>query len=160
MADKLDKVDIRILNFLQENSKITNLELSRKIGLSPAPTLERVKKLEQLEIIESYHAKINPNKVNLSISTFVLINLAWHIPGSMDSFVAKIKEIDEITDCYVITGDADILMRVVCKDIQAYENLLFRKLSQIKEVERLKTLMTLSIVKSSNKLPIRLEDIE
>ncbi|MBK8955494.1 MAG: Lrp/AsnC family transcriptional regulator [Saprospiraceae bacterium] len=160
MADKLDKVDIRILNFLQENSKITNLELSRKIGLSPAPTLERVKKLEQLEIIESYHAKINPNKVNLSISTFVLINLAWHIPGAMDSFVAKIKEIDEITDCYVITGDADILMRVVCKDIQAYENLLFRKLSQIKEVERLKTLMTLSIVKSSNKLPIRLEDID
>ncbi len=78
----------------------------------------------------------------------------------MDSFVSKIKEIDEITDCYVITGDADIMMRVVCKDIQAYENLLFRKLSQIKEVERLKTLMTLSIVKSTNRLPIRLEDMD
>ncbi len=160
MADKLDKIDIKILNLLQENSKITNLELSRKIGLSPAPTLERVKKLEQLEIIESYHAKINPTKVNLTISTFVLVNLAWNKPRAMESFVEQIKDIDEITDCYVITGDADILMRVVCKDIQAYEMLLFKKLSQIEEVERLKTLMNLSVVKSSNKLPIRLDDID
>ena len=160
MADKLDKIDIKILNLLQENSKITNLELSRKIGLSPAPTLERVKKLEQLEIIESYHAKINPTKVNLTISTFVLVNLARNKPRAMESFVERIKDIDEITDCYVITGDADILMRVVCKDIQAYEMLLFKKLSQIEEVERLKTLMNLSVVKSSNKLPIRLDDMD
>jgi Lrp/AsnC family transcriptional regulator, leucine-responsive regulatory protein len=158
MADKLDKTDIKILNLLQENSKITNLELSKKIGLSPAPTLERVKKLEQMEIIESYHAKINPNKVNLSISTFVLVNLAWAKPRAMESFVDKIKDIEEVTDCYVITGDADFLMKIVCKDIQSYEMLLFKKLSQIEEVERLKTLMNLSVVKLSNKLPIHLED--
>lgn len=158
MADRMDKIDIKILNLLQENSKITNLELSRKIGLSPAPTLERVKKLESLEIIESYHAKINPNKVKLSISTFVLVNLAWNRSRAMESFVEKIMNIDEVTDCYVITGDADILMKIVCKDIVAYETLLFKKLSQIEEVERIKTLMNLSVVKSSNKLPIRLEE--
>ena len=78
MQDRLDKIDIKILNILQLNSKITNLELSKKIGLSPAPTLERVKKLEQLGVIESYHAKVNPLKVDLSISTFVLVNVAWH----------------------------------------------------------------------------------
>lgn len=160
MADKLDKIDVKILNLLQENSKITNLELSRKIGLSPAPTLERVKKLEQLEIIESYHAKVNPNKVQLSISTFVLVNLAWNKPRAMESFVYKIKGIEEVTDCYVITGDADILMKIVCKDIQSYEMLLFKKLSQIEEVERLKTLMNLSVVKTSNKLPIHIEDLD
>lgn len=160
MADKLDKTDVKILNLLQENSKITNLELSRKIGLSPAPTLERVKKLEQLEIIQSYHAKINPNKVNLSISTFVLVNLAWNKPRAMESFVDKIMNIEEVIDCYVITGDADILMKIVCKDIQSYEMLLFKKLSQIEEVERLKTLMNLSVVKVSNKLPIHLEDVD
>jgi DNA-binding Lrp family transcriptional regulator len=160
MADKLDKTDVKILNLLQENSKITNLELSKKIGLSPAPTLERVKKLEQLEIIQSYHAKINPTKVNLSISTFVLVNLAWNKPRAMESFVDKIMNIEEVIDCYVITGDADILMKIVCKDIQSYEMLLFKKLSQIEEVERLKTLMNLSVVKASNKLPIHLEDID
>jgi DNA-binding Lrp family transcriptional regulator len=160
MADKLDKTDIKILNLLQENSKITNLELSKKIGLSPAPTLERVKKLEQLEIIQSYHAKINPNKVNLSISTFVLVNLAWNKPRAMESFVDKIKNIEEVIDCHVITGDADILMKIVCKDIQSYEMLLFKKLSQIEEVERLKTLMNLSVVKASNKLPIHIDDAD
>jgi DNA-binding Lrp family transcriptional regulator len=160
MADKLDKTDVKILNLLQENSKITNLELSKKIGLSPAPTLERVKKLEQMEIIQSYHAKINPTKVNLSISTFVLVNLAWNKPRAMESFVDKIMHIDEVIDCYVITGDADILMKIVCKDIQSYEMLLFKKLSQIEEVERLKTLMNLSVVKASNKLPIQLEELD
>jgi Lrp/AsnC family leucine-responsive transcriptional regulator len=160
MADKLDKTDVKILNLLQENSKITNLELSKKIGLSPAPTLERVKKLEQMEIIQSYHAKINPTKVNLSISTFVLVNLAWNKPRAMESFVDKIMNIEEVIDCYVITGDADILMKIVCKDIQSYEMLLFKKLSQIEEVERLKTLMNLSVVKASNKLPIHIEESE
>ncbi len=154
MAEKIDKIDVKILNLLQENSKVTNLELSKKIGLSPAPTLERVKKLEQLEIIQSYHAKINPHKVNLTISTFVLVNLAWNKPKALENFVEKVKDIGEIIECYVITGDADIMMKVVCKDIQSYESLLFKRLSQIEEVERLKTLMTLSCVKQSNVLPI------
>lgn len=153
----MDKIDVKILNLLQENSKITNLELSKKIGLSPAPTLERVKKLEQLEIIESYHARVNPNKVKLSISTFVLVNLAWNKPKALESFVEKIKNIDEVIECNVITGDADIMMKVVCKDIQSYEALLFKKLSQIEEVERLKTLMNLSCVKQTDVLPIEVD---
>lgn len=157
MSEKLDKIDVKILNLLQENSKITNLELSKKIGLSPAPTLERVKKLEQLDIIESYHARVNPNKVKLSISTFVLVNLAWNKPKALESFVEKIKKIDEVIECNVITGDADIMMKVVCKDIQSYETLLFKKLSQIEEVERLKTLMNLSCVKQTDVLPIEVD---
>ena len=74
---KLDKTDLRILRLLQENSKITNLELSKKIGLSPAPTLERVKKLEQTNIIESYHAQVNAQTIGLNVKTFVLVSLAW-----------------------------------------------------------------------------------
>lgn len=154
MQDRLDKIDIKILNILQLNSKITNLELSKKIGLSPAPTLERVKKLEQLGVIESYHAKVNPLKVDLSISTFVLVNVAWHKPKALESFIEKVKNIPEVIECVVITGDADILMKVVCKDIHAYEKLLFKKLSQIEEVERLKTLMNLSTIKKNTVLPI------
>ena len=127
MTDKLDKIDVKILNILQENSKITNLELSKKIGLSPAPTLERVKKLEQTGVIESYHAKINAHKVNLAISTFILVNIAWNKPKAL---------------------------KVVTKDMQTYEALLFKKLSQIEEVERLKTLMNLSTIKQNNRLPI------
>ena len=132
-------------------------ELSKKIGLSPASTLERVKKLESIGVIESYHAKVSPQKVNLTISTFVLVNISWVKPKALESFIEKIQLIDEVTECYVITGDADVLLKVVCKDIQSYELLLFKKLSQIEEVERLKTLMNLSNVKHKASLPIVVE---
>ena len=153
--EKLDKLDYKIIQILQENSKITNLDLSRRIGLSPAPTLERVKKLEQTEIISSYHAKINPINLGLHVSSFVMGTLAWHKPNAMNNFLSKIQVIPEIVECYVITGDADFLMKIVCKDIPTYEQLLFKTLSQIEEIERLKTLMTLSTVKDSSILPFK-----
>lgn len=151
--NKLDKIDFKIIKILQDNCKITNLELSKKIGLSPAPTLERVKKLENTDIISSYHARVNPQAMGLNVKTFVLVSLAWHKDNALDNFIKKIKAIDEITECYIITGEADILIQVICKDIPTYENILFKTLSQIEEIERMKTLMTLSTVKESKILP-------
>lgn len=153
--EKLDKTDLKILHILQENSKITNLDLSKKIGLSPAPTLERVKKLEQQFIIESYHAKVNQQSIGLNVKTFVQVSLAWQKDNALNNFMAKVQEIDEIVECYIITGEADFLMKIVCKDIPTYEQLLFKTLSQIEEIERLKTLMTLSTIKDSSVLPFK-----
>ncbi len=153
MKKKLDKVDLRILKMLQKNSKITNLELSKTIGLSPAPTLERVKKLEKNGVIHSYHAKLNHTLMGLNVKTFVLVNLLWRNENALEKFIEKINEIDEIVEAYIITGDADLLLKVVAKDIPTYERLMFNKLSQIDEVDNLKTLMTLSNVKDSNVLP-------
>ena len=159
MSDfKLDKTDLKILKLLQEHSKITNLDLSKKIGLSPAPTLERVKKLEQSGIIVSYHAKVDASAMGLNVKTYVLVSLAWQKPNALDNFIKKIKQIDEITECYIITGDADFLLKIVCKDIASYEKLLFKTLSQIEEIERLKTLMTLSKVKKEKVLPFDYEN--
>jgi DNA-binding Lrp family transcriptional regulator len=152
---KLDKIDLKILKILQSNCKITNLDLSKKIGLSPAPTLERVKKLENTDIVSSYHAKVNPQSIGLNVKTFVLVSLAWHKENALDQFIEKIRAIDEIVECYIITGEADILIKIVCKDIPTYENILFKTLSQIDEIERMKTLMTLSTVKDSKVLPYK-----
>jgi Lrp/AsnC family transcriptional regulator, leucine-responsive regulatory protein len=153
MADKIDKLDSHILQILQENSKITNLELSKRIGLSPAPTLERVKKLETNGIIESYHAKVSPQALGLQVRTFVLVSLAWQKENALENFMKQIEEIDEISECYIITGDADFLLKIICKDLSSYEKLLFKTLSQIEQIERLKTLMTLSVVKDKKVLP-------
>ncbi len=158
MAEKLDKTDLKILRILQENSKITNLDLSKKIGLSPAPTLERVKKLENNRVILSYHAQVNPQMLGLNVKTFVLVSLAWKRENALNNFLEKISRIDEITECYIITGEADFLMKIICKDLPTYEQLLFKTLSQIDEIERLKTLMTLSTVKDSKILPFNYED--
>lgn len=156
-VSKLDKIDLKILQILQGSSKITNLDLSKQIGLSPAPTLERVKKLETSGIINSYHAQVNPQAIGLSVKTFVLVSLAWQKENALNHFLEKVKVIDEIVECYIITGEADFLMKIVCKDIPTYEQLLFKTLSQIEEIERLKTLMTLSTVKDSKVLPYRYE---
>lgn len=151
--NRLDKIDLKILKILQENSKITNLDLSKKIGLSPAPTLERVKKLELTGVIANYHAAVDTTALGLNVKTFVLVSLAWKMESALDKFLDKIKSIPEITECYIITGEADFLMKIVCKDIPDYEHILFKTLSQIEEIERLKTLMTLSTVKDSKILP-------
>lgn len=153
MSDKLDKIDLHILKILQDSSKITNLDLSKRIGLSPAPTLERVKKLEQNEVIQSYHAQVNPEAIGLMVKTFVLVSLDWRKPQARESFLSQVDTIEEITECYIITGEADFLIKIVCKDIPTYERLLFKTLQQIDEIERLKTLMTLSTVKDSKLLP-------
>ncbi|WP_236975825.1 Lrp/AsnC family transcriptional regulator [Membranihabitans maritimus] len=150
---KLDAIDKKIIKILQENCKITNLDLSKRIGLSPAPTLERVKKLENQNVLSSYHAKVNNSSIGLSVQTYLLVDIAWHKENALDNFLKKIKSIDEVVECYIITGEADALMKIVCKDIPSYEELLFRTLSKIDEIERLKTLMTLSQVKDSKVLP-------
>ncbi|NJB85718.1 DNA-binding Lrp family transcriptional regulator [Lewinella marina] len=153
MSDKLDKIDLSILKILQDNSKITNLDLSKRIGLSPAPTLERVKKLEQNEVIQSYHAKVSPEAIGLNVKTFVLVSLDWRKNQARENFLEQVQIIEEITECYIITGEADFLLKIVCKDIPTYERLLFKTLQQIDEIERLKTLMTLSTVKDVKRLP-------
>ncbi|WP_420459953.1 Lrp/AsnC family transcriptional regulator [Neolewinella sp.] len=153
MSDKLDKIDLSILRILQDNSKITNLDLSKRIGLSPAPTLERVKKLEQNDVIQSYHAQVNPEAIGLMVKTFVLVSLDWRKNQARENFLEQVQNIEEITECYIITGEADFLIKIICQDIPTYERLLFKTLQQIDEIERLKTLMTLSTVKDVKRLP-------
>jgi len=114
--------------------------------------------LEQSGIIESYHAQVNPQVIGLSVKTFVLVSLAWHKTNALENFIEKIRLIDEVVECYIITGEADVIMKLVCKDIPSYEKLLFKTLSKIDEIERLKTLMTLSTIKDSKILPIDYED--
>jgi len=152
--NKVDKTDLLVLKSLQENCRTTNLELSKKIKLSPAPTLERIKKLERMGIVEGYHAKVNPDKIGLTVQTFVFITLAWKKKNALHKFVEKVQAIPEVIECHVVTGEADVVLKVICKDKQAYEALLVDHLSQIEEVEQLKTQFILSTVKDSVLLPL------
>ena len=101
--------------------------------------------------------RVSQQAIGLNVKTFVLVSLAWQKENALNEFLGKINAIEEITECYIITGDADFLIKIVCKDIPTYEKLLFKTLSQIDEIERLKTLMTLSTVKDSKILPFKYE---
>ena len=151
---KLDQIDRKVLEILQTNAKITNAQLSKEIGLSPAPTLERVKKLEQSGIIKSYHAQLEPEKVGLGVSTFVQISLVGHRKAVTESVVEKIHAIPEVIECHHITGTGDFLLRVISKDISTYQKLMLEKINEIEEVASTQTMVILSTFKESKVLPI------
>ncbi len=153
-AIKLDHIDHKVLEILQQNAKITNAQLSKEIGLSPAPTLERVKKLEVSGIIESYHAQLNREKVGLGVTTFVTVTLIGHKKQVTESFVAQINTIPEVIECHHVTGSGDFLLKIIAKDIASYQKLMLEKVNEIEEVAGTQTMVILSTFKESKVLPI------
>lgn len=151
---KLDKIDRKILEILQSNAKITNAQLSKDIGLSPAPTLERVKKLENMGIIKSYHAILDVDKIGLGVSTFVQVSLVGHNRENIEEFVKHIYEIDEIIECHHITGSGDFILKIITKDIAAYQKLMLERVSDIKVVDNMQSMVILSTFKDSKVMPI------
>lgn len=151
---KLDKIDRKILEILQANAKITNAQLSKDIGLSPAPTLERVKKLENMGIIKSYHAKLNVEKIGLGVSTFVQVSLIGHNKENIEVFVKQINEIEEIIECHHITGSGDFILKIITKDIATYQKLMLERVSDIKVVDNMQSMVILSTFKDSKVMPI------
>lgn len=154
MKPKLDPTDRRILEILQANSNITNAQLAQEIGLSPAPTLERVKKLENSGIIKSYHAVIDMASVGLGVSTFVMASLKGHNKENIAKFMSAIQEIDEVVECHHVTGQADFILKIVAPDIPAYQNLMLEKVTNIEVVDNLQTTVILSTFKDSKVVPI------
>ncbi len=154
MKAKLDLTDRRILEILQANSNITNAQLAQEIGLSPAPTLERVKKLENSGIIKSYHAVIDMASVGLGVSTFVMVSLKGHNKENIAKFMSAIQNINEVVECHHVTGQADFIMKIVAPDIPAYQNLMLEKVTNIEVVDNLQTTVILSTFKDSKVVPI------
>ncbi|KHJ39686.1 MULTISPECIES: Lrp/AsnC family transcriptional regulator [Pedobacter] len=148
---ELDKIDLNILKIMQENGRITNLQLSQMIGLSPAPTLERVRKLEHSGYIKSYHALVDEEKLGLGIKTFIQVSLDFHQNDTITVFLEEVNAIKEITECHHVTGQCDFILKAYVKDIKAYEQLIMQKISRISVV---KTFQTMMIMSTSKKEPI------
>lgn len=154
MKAKLDSTDHKILEILQANSNITNAQLAQEIGLSPAPTLERVKKLENQGIIKSYHAVVDAAQVGLGVSTFVMATLKGHNKENIEKFMKAIMEIDEVVECHHVTGQADFILKIVSSDIPSYQTLMLDKVSNIEVVDGLQSTVILSTFKDSKVIPI------
>lgn len=146
---KLDSVDLKILKILQDDGRISNLELSQMIGLSPAPTLERVKKLEKSGIIKGYQAVLDLYRLGLGTETFMQVSLAYNKQNAIDNFMEQIAKMDEIIECYQITGASDFILRILVKDVSAYEQLVREKLSHVTEITNMQTMVILSTIKKA-----------
>ena len=152
---KIDRTDKKILEILQKNAKITNAKLSKQIGLSPAPTLERVRKLESRGIISGYHAKLNMSKVGLGVSTFVMVSLKGHNKKNLQSFLDKIKDVENIVEFHHITGSGDFILRIVAEDIESYQELMLDKVSEIEVTDSLQSMVILSTFKDNKVIPVQ-----
>jgi len=151
---KLDSIDLNILQTLQKNGKITNVQLSNDIGLSPGPTLERVRKLESSGVISSYHARVDMMRVGLGFTALINLSLDRQKDNSISNFRAIINKIPEIVECYQLTGNYDYQLKVVVKDIPSFEQLIAQKLSKIEEIGSMQTMVVLSEVKNNPVLPL------
>jgi len=151
---KLDPIDQKILELLQENGRITNTEIAKQVGMSPSPTLERVKKLERNGYIQRYVALINPEKVGIKCFTYIEVTLVRHGKEAVRRFMKSITEMNEVLECHHITGEADFLLKVATRDIPAYEDFILHKLTGLPDVQHLKTLVVLSTLKQETKIPI------
>ncbi|MFB0948062.1 MAG: Lrp/AsnC family leucine-responsive transcriptional regulator [Spirosomataceae bacterium] len=151
---KLDRIDHNILEILQSRGKITNAQLSKEVGLSPAPTLERVKKLETSGIIESYHAQLNRRKIGLGVMTFVQVTLSGHRKAITDQFIDTVNSVPEIVECHHVTGSCDFLLKVIAEDMDAYQRLITDTVNEIEVVASTQTMVILSTIKNSKVLPV------
>jgi DNA-binding Lrp family transcriptional regulator len=151
---KLDKKDKQILKILQANGRITNAQLAIDVGLSPAPTLERVKKLERSGIIESYHARLNHAAIGLGVSTFVKVTLKSHNKEAIIRFANEMQKVDEVVECHHTTGTADFMLKVVAKDIPAYQELMLENITEILEINEIESMVVLSTLKDSRTVPV------
>ena len=151
---KLDLIDLKILKALQINSKITNIELSKVIGLSAAPTLGRVQKLEKSGLIESYHAVINNSKLGLGFTALIHLSLIKQKTGTVANFLEQIQEVDEVKECLQLTGKFDYQLRVITNDIPSFVKILEEKLKIIDEIGQLQTSIVIAIKKDSKVAPL------
>lgn len=157
-STKLDHTDKKIIQILQDEGRIANNELAKRIGLTTTPTLERVRRLEREGIIEGYSARINKESVERGFTAFVAVTLKVHQLNLLEEFTSAVQEIPEILACYHTTGDGDFLLHVVAKDTKDYEQLMRNKLTTLPDVERLHTSIVLNTIKEQSPIPVNHED--
>ncbi|KPK76728.1 MAG: hypothetical protein AMJ79_05660 [Phycisphaerae bacterium SM23_30] len=151
---KLDKTDHKILKILQKDGRITNAELAKRIGISPPPALDRVRKLERNKVIKKYAALVDPAAVGIETFTFVEVTLLRHGKEAVIEFLEAVMKIKEVMECHHITGDADFLLKIAAKNIPAYEDLVLHQLTELPNIQHLKTMVVLSTPKSETALNI------
>jgi DNA-binding Lrp family transcriptional regulator len=150
----LDEIDIRILHNLQADANLSNVELARRVNLSPSPCLARVRALEKAGVIQRYVSLLNPLAVGLGVSVFIQIRLENQVRATLETFEAAVRDKPEVMECYVMTGDADYLLRVALPDIVALERFLLDELSRIPGISRINSSFALKQVKYETALPL------
>ncbi|WP_150428046.1 Lrp/AsnC family transcriptional regulator [Dechloromonas sp. CZR5] len=150
----LDQTDIRLLEHLQADARITNVALAERCHLSPAPCLRRVRDLEAAGVIREYVTLLDPEAVGLMVSVFIQVSLEKQMGQALHLFEEAIANCPEVMECYLMTGDSDYLLRVVIADLKALQSFIVDRLARIPHVANIRSSVTLKQVKYKTSLPI------
>ncbi len=149
----LDMIDLRILEAVQANGRITNQELADQVGLSPSPCLRRVRQLEAEGVIARYVALVNPEALGLNVTAFVRVRLDQQDDRHLDAFEAAIADFTEVMECYLMTGEADYQLRILVRSLTEFEDFLRYRLTRVPGVANVTTSFALRPVIYKTALP-------
>ncbi|MEK9719609.1 MAG: Lrp/AsnC family transcriptional regulator [Quisquiliibacterium sp.] len=151
----LDATDLRILRELQDDASLSNVELSRRVHLSPSPCLARVRALQAAGLIRQYVALLDAKQLGLNLNVFISISLKQQSREALEAFEASVCAHEEVMECYLMTGDADYLLRVAVPDIAALERFILENLTPIPQVEKIRSSFALKQVRYKTALPLQ-----
>ena len=152
---QLDRTDLRILDILQHDGRISNQELAERVSLSPSPCLRRLRRLEELGVIRQYVALVDPQRIGLGLLAYVTVKLEKRGKMPMDEFRARVQTWPEVLACYAMTGDMDYLLRVHVEDLEHFSRLVMNQLLKQPGVVDVKSSFALDRVKETTALPLK-----
>ena len=155
---KLDRIDLRILRDLQEEGRITNVELARRAGISPPPCLRRVRALEETGCILGYHADIDAEALGFGVTVFANVGLHSQAENDLSAFETLVKSWPEVRECHMLAGETDFLLKIVATDWDAYQRFLTTQLTAAPNVSVVKSALAVRTSKNKPGVPIILED--
>ena len=150
----LDQIDRRLLAELQDEGRVTNVELAERVGLTPPPCLRRVRALEESGVIKGYHAELDASKLGFSITVFALVSLKSQAEESLRQFEDHMRTLPEVRECHMLNGEIDFILKIVSKDLQSFQEFLTSKLTPAPNVASVKTSLTIRTAKQQPGVPL------
>ena len=147
---RLDDIDLRIIDELQRNGRMTNVDLARRVGISAPPCLRRVRALEQAGFIAGYHANLDPALLGFGVTVFAMVGLHSQAEADLQAFEARVETWPEVRECHMLNGDIDFILKCVAPDLASFQDFLTQKLTPAPNVANVKTSLT---IRQSKKLP-------
>ncbi|MFV0622418.1 Lrp/AsnC family transcriptional regulator [Sphingomonas sp. ac-8] len=153
----LDRIDRQILSLLQEDGRMTNVELAERVGLTAPPCLRRVRALEESGAIGGYHAALNPAQLGYTITVFALVSLRSQAESDLAAFEAHVADIPEVRECHMLNGEIDFILKIVATDLKSFQDILTTRLTTAHNVSSVKTSLTIRTSKQLPGIPVRTE---
>lgn len=150
----LDRIDRQILNALQDDGKLQNIELAKRVGLSPSPCLRRVRLLEEACIIQGYVAQVDAAKVGAGLTVFARVWLQGQDEETVNHFINEVKDMPQVMECHLMAGDCDFLLRVAVADLDSYRKFQIEHLTRIRGVQSVKTEIPMQKIKLTSKITL------